>query len=471
MPTQSRSALILGAGISGLSAAWHLQELGWQVTVLESSNRVGGVIASQCRDDGFLVEQGPSEMLLKSAAVESVLHRIGLRESIQEANRTARKRFITRNGSPIPVPTTPGALLRTRLWSGKAKLRVLREPWVGVADPSREESVAEFVRRRLGGELLDYAIDPLVSGIFAGDPSRLSMRHAFPKVWQLESNYGSLIRGAFGQWRERRRSGLRKFPHRLISFSGGMGQLPKTLAARLTTPPHCGVKILDISREANGWSIQWIGSQGKETQTFGAVVCAVPTHRLPSLPLPKSIKDQVEPLSTLPYAPVVTVTTGYRKDQLAHPLDGFGVLHPSRESRSTLGTLFLSTLFPGRAPTGYHNLITFVGGVRTPDAVSWPVEEILLRVKKDHQELLGAHNPPCFQILQRWPRAIPQYNQGHAKYLDILEKTEERHPGWYFCGNYRDGPGIGDCLLGGQSLAKRIQQPPETETKAPPDSG
>ncbi len=453
---RGKRALVIGAGVSGLSTALHLQDSGWSVQVLERAPDIGGVIRSERLPEGFLSEAGPSEMLLRSEAVLSILRRIGLDASLQEANAHARKRFITRNGQLHPVPLGPFSLMTTGLWSLRGRLRVLREPWIPPAPDAGEESVATFVRRRLGDELFDYAIDPLVSGIFAGDPQRLAIRHAFPRLHRLEQEHGSLVRGAIAQARARRRSGEPRFRSRLISFKEGMQELPRAFARALDEPPATSAELRALEPIPHGWSARWEEGEAVHHGRFDAVVCAVPAHRIFDLPIPEPLKHEARTLREIPYAPVATVLTGHPRSGVAHPLDGFGVLHPARENRATLGTLFISTLFPGRAPAGKVSLLTFVGGRRAPDRIECPDAALLEAVARDHRALLGASASPEFHRIVRWPQAIPQYECGYQRFHGCMEQIERDFPGFFFAGSYRQGPGIGDCLLAGRDRAARI---------------
>lgn len=450
-----RRAIVLGAGVSGLGTAVALEEAGWSCTVLEPSERCGGVIQSTS-EGGFLCESGPSEMLVKSAEVLAFLERLGLQGKLQEANSEARKRFLIRRGRLLEVPMGPWGLLRTRLWSWGGRLRVAAEPFVGRMRPADgEESLASFVRRRLGPELLDYGIGPLASGIYAGDPERLAIRHAFPKVWNLEHRFGSLILGAVRLMLERRRQGHRRFPSRLVSFAGGMETLPKALAGRLPGAVLTGAEVSAIRPQEAGWQITWRSRGGPEVQAAcGLLVVAVPAWRLGALPFPEGLRARLERLEEIPYAPVTAVVQGFRRDAVAHPLDGFGVLAPAPEARFALGTLFLSTLFPGRAPEGQVCLHSFVGGMRHPERVLLPDEALARHLRQDLDPLLGLTGEPVFWKRITWERAIPQYHGGHQRFLDTMAEVENEFPNLCITGNFRRGVGVGDCLQAALDLAR-----------------
>lgn len=440
-----RPVIILGAGLTGLSAAVALKQRGVPVTVLESSPRAGGAVGTEDHD-GFLVECGPNSMMVNEPEVAEFLRVTGLDAEIVVPR--AKKRFLVRGGKPVALPSGPGGAVTTPLFSLRGKLRVLAEPFVsrGLAD---DESLAQLVRRRLGREILDYAIEPFVAGIYAGDPEKLSARHAFPKLWNLEKDHGSFIRGAV----RARRSGP---PQKMISFRQGMGALPARLSGLLGGDLRCGARVVDIARVGNGWSVSWNEEGRTHRAECAAFVCAVPAFALPRLPWPGDLPAQIDFPDGIEYPPVSIVVLGFRRDAVRHPLDGFGMLVPAVENRKILGTIFSSGLFPGRAPEGHVLLTTFVGGARQPDLAPLPDAELERLVCADLAALLGAGGPPVFRRIVRWPRAIPQYNLGYGKTLSALEKLEAEHPGLHFVGNYRGGIAAGQCIRNGLRLAEEL---------------
>ncbi len=449
------SAIIIGGGLSGLATAWELQRRGVQVRVLESRDETGGVVRS-LRRSGFLVDIGPSEMLVKSAAVEDTLKEIGLESRMQVANPQASKRYIVRRGRPVQVPMSPLGGVFTPLFSLRGKLRLLREFRVPKGR-SEDESVASFVRRRVGADFLDYAVNPLVSGIFAGDPEQLSMRHAFPKLWELERRHGGLMRGALALRAETRANGHPSYKRKLVSFEGGMGTLTGTLAAHLGDAVHCGVQVLGAQQTPEGrWKMIWKRGGDVHQMTADSLVLSVPAHAVRTLPLPGDLQRALAALSEVVYSPVSTLYLGYRREQVRHPLDGFGMLVPRRERRRILGTLFMSSLFPGRAPEGHVGLLTFVGGMNAPDKASLPAATMAAIVREELGDLLGVSGEPVLVHHHFWPNAIPQYSLGYQRVLDRLEHAEERFKGLAIVSNFRGGPGAGDCLASARAAAERL---------------
>jgi len=437
--------VIIGAGLTGLSAAVALKRRGIPVAVLESSGRPGGAVGTE-HADGFLVERGPNSMMLGEPEVTAFLDEAGLDEEIIAP--AAKKRFLVRAGCPVSLPTGPWGAVTTPLFSVPGKLRILAEPFVprGCAE---DESLADLVRRRLGAEILSYAVDPFVAGIYAGDPEKLSAKYAFPKLWQLEHEHGSFVRGAL----RRRRTGPRQ---KMVSFRGGMGVLTDRLASLLGDDLHLQAKVERISRRAGGWSVDWTSRERSASAECASLVSAVPAFAVPRLPWPVELAGPLAFLQGVEYPPVSVVAHGFPRHAVHHPLDGFGMLVPAAENKRILGTIFSSSLFPGRAPQGQVLLTTFVGGARQPALAALPDDELDRLVRVDLSSLLGVGGEPSFRRVIRWPLAIPQYRIGHGATVAALEKLEAGHPGLHFVGNYRGGIAAGQCIRNGLRLAEEI---------------
>jgi oxygen-dependent protoporphyrinogen oxidase len=438
--------LVVGAGISGLVAAFRLKERGASVEMLELAPRAGGVLGTRHRN-GALVEHGPNSTLDSTPVINELLDRVGMRAERIAANPVATTRFIVRNGKLVALPASPGAFFGTSAFSLAAKLRLLREPFIARAPAGTEESIAAFVRRRLGDEFLDYAVDPFVSGVYAGDPERMSVSAAFPRLYALEQNHGSLLRG--------RIAGDRKGRGESFSFRRGMQSLTDALAGSIGRI-ETGVNVRRIETGANGvWTIA--GARGSEPvlRRAKAVVLATPAHESAKL-VRELWPPATKGLNAIEYAPVATVATAYRRADVRHSLAGFGFLVPKKESRRILGSLFSSSLFEGRAPQGIVLLTTFVGGMRRRELVAQPDGALGTLVHEELIALVGATNPPVWVDVTRWPSAIPQYNLGHAERLRPLEDAERARPGLFFCGSYRGGVSVGDCIQSAHTMADAV---------------
>lgn len=439
--------LIVGAGISGLSCAWFLRARGQQVRVLEAGVQPGGCLTST-HDDGFLVEGGPNSTLMRNGALGELIHGLGLDAELLEANSAAKRRYVVKHDRLVALPGSPPAFLASPLFSAGAKLRLLLEPFHRRA--REEESIAQFVRRRLGPEFLDWAIDPFVSGVYAGDAERLSVRAAVAKIYALERDYGSLILGALARLRAARAVGPMPVG-RLISFRDGMQTLARTLAAQLGDALQCGAEVTAIERRGDTWIVRTAVAEHRAAR----LVLSVPAYRAATLLEPLDAALAAE-LAAIHYPAVASVALGFDREQVGHPLDGFGMLIPSRERRTTLGALFSSTLFPGRAPDGQVLLTAFIGGARRPEIAARDEDAIVQQVLADLAPLLGIKGAPRFRRVRRWPRAIPQYELGHLERLARIDARLAQWPGLELRANWRDGISVADCVAQAQVLAGRL---------------
>ena len=437
---------VIGGGISGLAAAHTLFRNGLEVVLLEADSRVGGVIRSE-RVDGFLVEHGPNSIQTRTPELLRIIEDLGLQDRMVEASDAAGVRYIVRDGTPLAAPTSPPTLFSTKLFSARARLRLLREPFIRAADPDAGESVARFVRRRLGEELLDYGVNPFVAGVYAGDPEQLSMKHAFPQLFELEQKFGSIIRGQF----KRRNRSKEKPSRRMFSFEEGLESLPLALADELRDHLKTGARVTGVRRTANGWIVEHVGG----SENADAVLYCAPLHSLGLMDLPEH--QGFERLRLTHYPPLSVVALGYRREDVRHPLNGFGMLVPEKERDvQILGTLFTSTIFPGRAGEGYVLLTSFVGGMRSPALAHKGPAELETLVHADLVRLLGISSRPVFARHVYWRHSIPQYNLGYEHTVASIERIEEALPGWFMAGNYRSGVAVGDAVTSGVRAADRL---------------
>jgi oxygen-dependent protoporphyrinogen oxidase len=449
-----RTVAVLGAGITGLAAAHRLGTLGHAVTVFEAAPRAGGSIQTELAD-GWLIEAGPNSFQPTQPEVQALLTELGLDAEVVAASPAAKNRFLVRDGRVIAAPLSPPALFGSPLFSFGAKLRVLRELFAPRRTRPEDVSVAQFVRDHFGAELLDYAVQPLIGGIYAGDPERLSARHAFPSLWEMEQAHGSIIRGQIAAAKARRKSGRKAAP--LVSFRHGLQALPGALAARLPAGAlHLGARVEALTPQGGRWNVGWTEAGAPHNQTFDAVLSALPAAGIAALRLAGT--EPLAGLAGVPHPPVTSLFLGYRREQVRHALDGFGVLVPAVEKRAMLGVLFSSTLFPGRAPEGHAALTVMVGGSLHPELAPMPASELLARIGPDLRDLLGVEGAPVFMRRNHWPRAIPQYNLGHGAHLDALAAAERAQRGLYFAGQVRDGIALPACAASGLKAAQRVHE-------------
>jgi oxygen-dependent protoporphyrinogen oxidase len=481
---------IIGAGITGLTAAFYLKRNGIPVTVYEAGDRVGGVIQS-IRKDGFLAECGPNTLLETSPKIAQLVRDAGLESRRLDSDPKAGARYVVRYQRPIAMPSSQLGIFTSELLSTKAKFALLREPFVPARRDGREESIAEFVVRRLSREFLDQMIDALVAGIYAGDPHKLSVQHAFPRLVELESRYGSLIKGQiFGAGERKRRGEIAKDRAPKFSFDEGLQVLPDTLRERLGDAMKLNTAVTKLAQTSNGWTLtlsegrvsrapEIVDSQSSslrnETQVeHSAVIYCGTAYRLAQLkvetgregsPLPADGAHGVtrptsqidfSAFSEIRYPPVASVVLGFRREDVAHSCQGFGMLIPKVEGFRILGTIFSSSLFPNRAPAGHLTLTSYIGGERQPELALLPTEKLVELACEDLRVLLGVRGRPVFVHCVVYPRAIPQYNLGYGRFRARLTEIENQAPGLYFAGHYRDGVSLGDSILSGCNMAERV---------------
>jgi len=466
-----KSVAIIGAGITGLTAAFYLKRQGLAVTVYEASGRVGGVIQS-LRQDGYLAEFGPNTLLETSPKIAQLIRDAGLQSRRLDPDPKAGARYVVRYGRPIAMPGSPLGFFTTELFTLKAKLAVLREPFIKPRRDGVEESIGQFVVRRFNQEFLDHAIDALVAGIYAGDPHKLSVVHAFPKLKALEDHYGSMIKGQIFGARERKRRGeVAKDRAPKFSFDEGLQVLPDTLAAQLGEAVKLNTAVTRLTKTATGWTVQTQTASGGARAGHDAVIFCGTAPKLAELEIigapstssasretrnEPSRRSALQAFSEIRYPPVASVVLGFRREDVVHDCCGFGMLIPKIEGFKILGTIFSSALFPNRAPSGHLTLTTYVGGERHPELALLPEDKLVALVCADLQKLLGVRGQPTFRHVVVYPRAIPQYNVGYGRFKELMTKLETDAPGLFLAGHYRDGVSLSDSIVSGINVSTRV---------------
>lgn len=442
MPS-SKNVIVIGGGVSGLACAYWLKRRGVDVKLFESADHAGGLIQT-VKKDGFQFESGPQSFLGTSAVLELV-RELGIEGELLQANPRA-PRYVLRDGKLQKLPMSPPALFTSSLLGFGSRWRILSEPFRRTQPPDHEESVAEFARRKFGREIFDYFVSPFVSGVYAGDPEKLSLSAAFPMLDEWERKYGSVLRGAI---KSRPAKGEKKGMSPLCSFRGGLAALMQALADKLGDALHTGACAHRLSHTAsavgNEFEIHVARKGRSETFAASAVVMATPAHVTAQFVEPfRPAAGQA--LSAMPYAAVAVVAAGYEARQFARPPNGFGFLIPRSENLRTLGTVWNSSLFAGTAPEGCVAITSFVGGATDPEMVEKADEEIAEIVHGENARIMGLGGSPHASALWKHATALPQYNLGHARILERLHSTEKEIPGLFFAGNYLEGPAIGKCV-------------------------
>jgi len=426
--------VIIGAGVSGLVRAHVLARRGEEVLLLEASERPGGVIRTEERD-GFLLEWGPNTVR-PTADVWGLVEELGLvKEALVADPRMPR--YIDFGGRLHPLPMNPLALLGSRLLSAKGKLRMLAEPFLprGSVKP---ESLHAFFARRLGPEVAERLVEPFVSGIFAGDAGQLDVTQAFPALARFERERGSVLKGALAARREGKR--VPGMPRGRLSFRAGLAALPRALAQALGERFRANAPVEEITPQGKRWRVRGAGDL-----TADHVVVATPAAAAARL-VKGFASEAAEALAAIPYPPLAVLHLSWPSDAFGRPLDGFGHLVVPRPDRRILGAVWVSGLFPDRAPDGNALLTVYLGGTRDPQAASLPEEEMVSLSAANLAEVLDVRGEPRLVAAFRYPRSIPQYDFGHAQRMKVLSETEERLPGLRFLGNYRGGISVGDVV-------------------------
>lgn len=436
-------AIVVGAGVAGLTAALELRRAGRVVQVLEACDRIGGLAQTE-RRDGFLIERGPGSLTQPSPEVVALLELVGLWSRRVTPLPVTSNRWTVRKGRLVPIPRSPLQLLRSPLLSPGGKLR-LAGAFVPHAAAAGDESLGTFVTRRLGREALDRLADPFQQGIFAGDPDRLSMTHAFPGLRAMEVEHGTLARATAGRRAARRT---------MVSFPGGMIELAVTLASQLPTPVRTGAAVHAARSHRDGWEVQL---RDGERLVAPELVLAVPPRELGLLKLDGDVAPELAHLTSMPAASIATVALGYQRSDVAHPLNGVGVLMPHCEHRKTLGILFASSCFAGRAPEGHVLLNVLIGGVRQASLAGLPDQALSDIATREAAVLLGAKGTPVLRVVSRWPAAIPQFDLGHGRRVDAALTIESANPGLALAGAWRDGTGLAAALESGMRAARRLE--------------
>jgi oxygen-dependent protoporphyrinogen oxidase len=464
--------VVIGGGISGLAAAHRFTELdpSFDVTLIEASARLGGILVTEERD-GFLLERGPDSFITEKPEAVALAKRLGLESRLIETNQSHRRSFIVRHGRLRPVPEGFQLLAPSRIWPfitsdifslpGKARMAadlfLPRRKSNGVAD----ESLASFVRRRLGREALERMAQPMVGGIYTADPETLSLRATLPRFLDMERDHGSVVLAMLRKARAQRKSeqsdttGTSGARYGLfLSFDRGMEVLVRALKQKIT---NCEVKlntrVASIERDG-GWKLK---TEKGDTIEADTICLALPAYVAAQL-LTNVNPTLATQLNQIKYASTATINLAYRRDAIKHPLDGFGFVVPFVEKRSLIACTFSSVKFPGRAPDGHVLLRAFAGGALQPEMFALDESEMLKRVENDLRELLGITTSPLFAEVSKWQNSMPQYEVGHLDRVTAIENSVREIPGLALAGNAYRGAGIPDCIRSGESAAEYLAQ-------------
>jgi oxygen-dependent protoporphyrinogen oxidase len=433
--------VIIGGGISGLSLAYYLRKQGVPFKLIEKSKQTGGYIRS-IRQKEYLFEEGPNSLLV-DAEVQSLLDELQLSSEIVEAHAVSKKRYILRQGEYRALPGSPLSLLANGFFSWKAKLDIFRE-LSRPAAPQAGESVAAFFERRFGKEVVDYAVTPFVSGIYAGDPYRLRIDKVFPQMVEYEQNYGSVLRGFI-----KNKGGARR---RSLSFRNGMQTLPERLTQVIKEDLLLGVSVKRIEKQEGAWVVYL--DQGEPIRA-SQIVLSVGAHEAAQL-LPAQYEAAKEAWQQVYYPPLAVVHSVYYKPQFKQKPEGFGALHPAVENSFSLGSIWSSSIFPERCKDNEVLITTFVGGALQANKVQYDDRRIMHEINLELKQLLHIQGVPVLQRISRWEKAIPQYHD----YMDAVEAHAKQlqAEGIHVHANWIGGVSMPDCIKKGKRLAEALAQ-------------
>ncbi len=451
-----KKIIILGAGISGLATAHWLHKDGFDVKILESKSEPGGAMETST-ENGFLIDFGPNSGLETTPLIRQLVDEVGLSDEMIYASEVSNKRYILRDNKLHPLPMNPISLIKSKLFSTKGKLRLLGEPFVGKSDDGYYQSIAQFVSRRLGQEFLDYAIDPFVSGVFAGDPSKLSVKSAFPKLYRLEEVYGGLVKGMIKGARERKkRAEESKQSAKMFSFINGMQSFPKAIAQKLNNNILYECRVQSVERRDNQWRVTYEFS-GKIQETLSDIVLSTVPAYITSKIFGALDSNLVTHLKHIYYPPVMVLYLGFNKKDVGIPLDGFGYLIPSKEKKNFLGAIWSSVIFPNRCDDDKAAFTIFVGGARSPQLFDTEKNVLIEKALSEFKEIMKIKTDPIFIKEKLWLNAIPQYNLGYIEHENYFDKFEKENSGIFLGGNYRGGISVGDCIKNSEFIFKKVK--------------
>ena len=461
-----KKVIVVGGGISGLATAFLLRNKGAEagieldVTLLEKEERVGGKIWS-IKEEGYLCEWGPNGFLDSKPQTLDLCRDLGASERLLRSNDNARKRFIYTGGALNRLPENGPMFLKSGLISWPGKLRLAMEPFIPKRTDGTDETLASFGRRRLGEEALQKLISPMVSGIFAGNPETMSLRSCFPRIAELEDEYGSLVRAMIKLAKKKKQeaatgkavSSAAGPGGVLTSFRGGIQELTDILAEQLG--PDSIVTGQTVTALAKGGSTPWRLRTPSVDIDADAVILASPAHATAGI-VSEVDTSMAQVLGEIPYASMTVACFGYERERIACDLNGFGYLIPKEEGMNTLGTLWDSSIFENRAPEGKVLLRSMLGGACFPEYINLSDAQVMERIKADLKATMGITADPSFVRIFRHPQAIPQYTVGHAKRLAALQERSSANPGLFLTGNSYRGIGLNDCAAAAGRTADEV---------------
>ncbi|MBU0716694.1 MAG: protoporphyrinogen oxidase [Planctomycetes bacterium] len=457
MMPNSRDVIVVGGGISGLTAAFHLHRVGVDVTLLEANDTVGGCTRTEQRD-GFLLEKGPFNVMIRDPKFEELLDAVSDQVTVVSASKSAKKRYIYRHGALGCVPNNPIGLATTKLLTIRGRAGLIAGLIASPRAGDEEETIEQVAVRRFGRDVADTFISSIVSGIFAGDIRKLSLRACFPGIAEVDREARSLIGYGLGRAFGSKKNRKPKRKHKgLVSLDGGLGALTEALGDSLGSNLRTGCRVEGIRRIDDGYEISYPNGDGElETIRCRRLVIAAPTTEAARL-LSAVVPPAAEIISTFESSSLVVLNLAFKRADVGHALDGYGFLVPHHEDEFPLmGVLWADSIFPHHAPADYRLVRVFIGGANNPGAVSRSDTDLLQTALEAMSGLLGVSGPPTLTDICRYEAAIPQYHRGHVDKIARLQSAIGASPGLHLTGNYLGGVSVNDCIRVSAELAERL---------------
>lgn len=453
MTSTNPDVIIIGAGLTGLTMGFYLKKAGINFVIVDKSAKTGGVIQT-VREKGFVYETGPNTGVIGNPEMAELFEDLAGKCELETANPAAKRRLIWKNNQWNALPSGLWSAITTPLFTWGDKFRILGEPWRSKGT-NPNETLAELVKRRLGNSFLDYAIDPFISGIYAGNPAELVPKYALPKLWNLEQEYGSFIRGSIKKAKLPKTDRDKKATKEVFSAKGGLGNLVRALTEAIGDEHFLLSSETMVQFSGNGFQLQVTTPEQLLNLEPKYLVTTCGGYALNDL-LPFLNDEEIAPFNRLKYAAVTQVLLGFEKWK-GISLNAFGGLVPGKENKNILGALFTSSFFEGRAPQGGALLSVFMGGTKRPDIANMDNDEIEALVRKDMPRMMSCRsfNPDMMRI-HRYPKAIPQYTETSAQRFEMIERLQQKYPGLILAGNIRDGIGMADRVKQGRTIAEEL---------------
>lgn len=452
-----KKVAVLGAGISGLSAANFLIREDIKLTVLEQANQVGGLMNTISKE-GYQLETGPNSVMLNNPEFLDLLKDLNLIDSIiYPESEAAKNRFILIGKKPKALPSGPGNLFGNKIIGGSGIATLLKEPFRKAITSNEDESLASFCKRRFSISLFDNVIAPFVTGVYAGDPEKMSAKYSMKALWEAEKNHGSIIKGMIKSMKAKkadpRQQELPK--QKMISFKNGLKEIPELIQHRLGDRLQLNSSVTSIEKMEDHYCITYTQNGITHQLEVDYIISSLPAYAEANL-WNNSYGNFSEELKKVYYAPTVSIHLGYQKSQVKNQTPGFGILTRVLEKKSYLGILFINRFFPHNAPADKDLFAVIIGGARSPELTQLPQEELISRIKEELAEAMGISGEPELVNYIKWDKGIPQYNLGHEELVKEEFRFRKENPNYQVIGNYIHGVSVADSIKKGAIAAKSI---------------